>query len=72
VVRIGISAKKKDFITWWKFERERKGKNMDMNPTGGKGFLTWAITGFVGAMVALLVGYFLPSVVPTKASASRL
>jgi hypothetical protein len=45
---------------------------MDMNPTSGKGFLTWAMTGFVGALVALLVGYFVPSIVPTKATASRL
>jgi hypothetical protein len=45
---------------------------MDMNPTSGKGFFTWALTGFIGAMVALLVGYFIPSIVPAKASAQRL
>lgn len=45
---------------------------MDMNPTSGKGFLSWAMTGFIGALVALLVGYFIPTLVPAKASASKL
>jgi hypothetical protein len=45
---------------------------MDMNPTTGKGFLTYAVTGFIAGLVALLVGYFVPSVIPAKASASRL
>jgi hypothetical protein len=45
---------------------------MDMNPTSGKGFLTWAMTGFVGGLLALLLAHFIPSIIPARVQATRL
>jgi hypothetical protein len=43
-----------------------------MDPTTGKGFFSWALIGFIGGMVALLIGHFIPSLIPKRAAAQRL
>jgi hypothetical protein len=45
---------------------------MHMDPGSGKGIFTWILTGFIGGLVALLIGHFIPSLIPTKAAATRL
>jgi membrane-associated phospholipid phosphatase len=44
---------------------------MDM-PNTGKGFIHWASLGLGGAIVALLVAYLVPSIIPAKSAATRL
>ena len=45
---------------------------MDMNPTSGKGFVTWAFTGFIGGLLALLLAHFIPSIIPARVTSTRL
>jgi hypothetical protein len=42
------------------------------DPKSGSGFIHWAMLGFGGAIVALLVAFFFPSLIPAKAAATRL
>ena len=42
------------------------------DPMTGKGFISWAFLGFGGAILALLVAYIVPGVIPAKAAATRL
>lgn len=44
---------------------------MDM-PNTGSGFLHWAMLGLGGAIVALLVAYLFPALIPAKSAATRL
>ncbi len=44
---------------------------MDL-PGSGTGFFHWAMLGFGGAIVALLVAYLFPSIIPAKSAATRL
>ena len=46
--------------------------NMDMNPSDGGGVLGWIMTGFVAALLALLVGYFVPSLIPTRITKTQI
>lgn len=45
---------------------------MDMHPGRGAGILGWILTGFIGGLLALLVGHFIPSLIPTQAAQTRL
>jgi hypothetical protein len=45
---------------------------MDMDPGRAHGIFGWVLTGFIGGLFALLIGHFLPAIVPTKAAATRL
>ena len=42
------------------------------SPTSGTGAMHWIMLGFGGAIVALLVAYLFPSIVPTQAAATKL
>jgi len=42
------------------------------DPKTFSGFTHWAILGFGGAIVALLVAYVFPSIIPAKSAATRL
>lgn len=42
------------------------------DPMTPKGFLSWAFLGFGGAILALLVAYLVPGVIPAQASATKL
>lgn len=41
-------------------------------PHTGKGFLGYVALGFAGAIAAMLVGSFFPSVIPASAKAVRI
>lgn len=41
-------------------------------PNTGTGFMHWAGIGFGGAIIALLVAYLFPSLIPAKSAATRL
>jgi len=41
-------------------------------PNGVTGFLHWAGLGLGGAIIALLVAYLFPSLIPAKSAATRL
>lgn len=43
-----------------------------MNPKTGSGALHWIVMGAGGAVVALLVASFFPSIVPARAAAVKL
>lgn len=45
---------------------------MDMHPGRASGIIGWILTGFVGGLLALLVGHFVPSLIPSQASSTRL
>jgi hypothetical protein len=42
------------------------------DPKSFSGFSHWALLGFGGAIVALLVAYLFPSFIPAKSAATRL
>jgi hypothetical protein len=42
------------------------------SPSTGSGFMHWAALGLGGAIVALLVAYLFPSIIPAKSAATRL
>jgi hypothetical protein len=42
------------------------------DPKGLSGFTHWAMLGFGGAIVALLVAYLFPSIIPAKSAATKL
>jgi hypothetical protein len=42
------------------------------DPKTGSGIVHWAMLGLGGAIVALLVAYLVPSIIPTQSSATRL
>lgn len=42
------------------------------DPKTFSGFTHWALLGFGGAIVALLVAYVFPSIIPAKSAATRL
>lgn len=44
----------------------------DGDPKSGKGFAGWVALGALAAVAALLVGTLVPSIIPARASASRL
>lgn len=44
----------------------------DGNPKTGKGFLGWVALGAFAALGALLVGTMVPSIIPARATQSRL
>lgn len=44
---------------------------MDM-PNSGSGFLHWALLGLGASIVALLLAYLFPSIIPAKAAATQL
>jgi hypothetical protein len=41
-------------------------------PKSLAGFTHWAMLGFGGAIVALLVAYLFPSIIPAKSAATKL
>jgi hypothetical protein len=45
---------------------------MDMNPGSGRGFVSWAFTGFIGGMLALLLAHFVPSIIPARVTSTKL
>jgi uncharacterized membrane protein YedE/YeeE len=47
-------------------------EQMDMNPTSGKGFITWAFTGFIGGLAALLLAHFVPQIIPARVQSTKL
>ncbi len=44
---------------------------MDM-PNTGSGAMHWILLGFGGGIVALLIAYLVPSIIPAKSAATRL
>jgi len=42
------------------------------DPTTLKGFFSWAILGFGGAIAALLIAYLFPTLIPGRAAATQL
>jgi hypothetical protein len=44
----------------------------DGDPKTGKGFIGWVALGAVAAVAALLIGTLVPSIVPARATQSRL
>lgn len=49
----------------------QKGNSLD-GPKSFSGFTHWAMIGFGGAIVALLVAYLFPTIIPQKSAATRL
>jgi hypothetical protein len=47
-------------------------KIFDGDPKSGAGFLGWMALGSLAALAALLVGSMVPSIIPTRATQSRL
>lgn len=45
---------------------------MEFNPKSADGFVSWVLLGIMGAMVALLVAYLIPGVIPPQAAKTRL
>jgi len=45
---------------------------MTVDPMHPKGIFAHILSGFIAGFVALLVGHFIPQIVPTKAAATRL
>ena len=43
-----------------------------INPTNGKGVMAWVMTGFFGGLIALMIGFFVPSLIPTQISSQKL
>jgi hypothetical protein len=52
------------------YSEERRG-NVD-SPTTGTGAMHWIMLGLGGSIVALLVAYLVPSIIPAKSAATRL
>lgn len=46
--------------------------HIDLDPKSGKGFLTWVGLGAFAAIGALLVGALVPSIIPARATQSKL
>lgn len=44
----------------------------DGDPKTGKGFLGWVALGSIAAVAALLVGSLVPSIIPARATQSKL
>lgn len=44
---------------------------MQMDPRGS-GAMSWIFIGFVGGIMALAIGFFVPSLIPTQISAQKL
>ena len=44
---------------------------MDL-PSSGSGAMHWILLGLGGAIVALLIAYLFPSLIPAKSAATRL
>jgi len=47
-------------------------KIFDGDPKTGMGFIGWVALGSLAALGALLVGSMVPSIIPTRATQSRL
>lgn len=43
-----------------------------MDPKSSKGAIMWIVTGFFAGLVALLIGYFIPSIIPAGATQTKL
>lgn len=44
----------------------------DGNPKTAKGFLGWIALGFLGGGIALVIGAFVPRLIPARAAQARL
>lgn len=42
------------------------------DPRTGAGIVSWALLGVGGAIMALLLAYLIPSLIPTQSAATRL
>lgn len=46
--------------------------HIDLDPKTGKGFLTWAALAGIASLFALGIGALVPSIIPARATQSKL
>jgi hypothetical protein len=45
---------------------------MEFNPKTANGFVSWTLLGIMAAIIALLIAYLIPGVIPPQAAKTRL